>query len=98
MIEIQKHLLEIDGIEKAIVLCNKDEFGQTILGFVSTNGSTSKIGHIENILCAQLPDYMIPQIIIVDEMPLLINGKIDRQSLLMMYNDLNNNCKRFRCL
>lgn len=100
--EIQKHLLEIDGVDKAIVLCNKDEFGKTILAFVSTTGSilspapkSKKIGLIEDILRAKLHDYMVPQIIMVDEMPLLVNGKIDRQSLLMMYSDMNNNGKYF---
>lgn len=97
--EIQKHLLEIDGVEKAIVLCNTDEFGQTILAFVSTTTLVSppskfkKIVQFEDILRANLADYMIPQIIIVDEMPLLVNGKVDRQALLMMYSDLNNNGK-----
>lgn len=100
--EIQKHLLEIDGVDKAIVLCNKDEFGKTILAFVSATGELmspapkfKKIIHIEDILRAKLADYMIPQIVIVDEMPLLVNGKIDRQALLMMYTDLNNNGKCF---
>lgn len=97
--EIQKHLLEIDGIEKAIVLCNKDEFGQTILGFVSPHESMSSIrraketGSIEDILRAKLADYMVPQMIMVDEMPMLVNGKIDRQALLRLYEDTKNNSK-----
>ena len=32
---------------------------------------------------------MIPQIIIIDKFPLLVNGKIDRQTLLAKYKDEN---------
>uniref|UniRef100_A0A6M2DYW7 Putative non-ribosomal peptide synthetase/alpha-aminoadipate reductase n=1 Tax=Xenopsylla cheopis TaxID=163159 RepID=A0A6M2DYW7_XENCH len=34
---------------------------------------------------------MIPQVIVLDFIPLLVNGKIDRQSLLKMYENTNNN-------
>lgn len=34
---------------------------------------------------------MIPQIIILDTIPLLVNGKVDRQSLLKSYENTNNN-------
>lgn len=34
---------------------------------------------------------MIPQVIVIDQIPLLVNGKIDRQSLLKIYESTNNN-------
>lgn len=46
---------------------------------------------IESLLKKKLPDYMSPQVIVVDKIPLLINGKIDRQSLMKMYEESNNN-------
>jgi len=40
---------------------------------------------IEDLLQKMLPPYMAPQIIIVDHIPLLTNGKTDRQKLLKQY-------------
>lgn len=96
--EIQKNLLEIGDVDKAIVLCyHADRMDQTILAFISIERELNckekslKTIQIEDALRNKLIDYMIPQLVIVDEMPLLVNGKIDRQALLRMYEDAINN-------
>lgn len=40
---------------------------------------------IESYLQTMLPPYMIPQVIVIDAIPLLVNGKTDRQALLKQY-------------
>lgn len=40
---------------------------------------------IEDVLQRTLPPYMLPQIVIVDRIPLLTNGKTDQQTLLKQY-------------
>lgn len=83
-------LLFISGF----ILCyHAGEVDQALLGFI-----TLKEGHniasglqIEGALKDKLPHYMIPQVIVLDSFPLLVNGKIDRQSLLKMYENTNNN-------
>lgn len=93
--EIEKNLMEIDGVKKGIVLCyHAGQMDQAILAFASTE-STSHLHEmqIENILRNKLPEYMTPQVMIIDEVPLLVNGKIDRQSLLKSYENTNNNGK-----
>ncbi|GJQ71326.1 hypothetical protein Trydic_g11060 [Trypoxylus dichotomus] len=89
--EIEKAVTSIDGIDKAIVLCYKPgEINQALLAFVSTEIVISE-HHIEDILRKKLTAYMVPQVVILDKIPLLVNGKIDRQSLLKTYDNLNNN-------
>lgn len=65
---------------------------QALLAFVKTNALISE-HQIENILKTKLTSYMIPQVIFVENIPLLVNGKIDRQALLKTYENTNNNGK-----
>lgn len=92
--EIEKNVLSIDGVDKAIVLCyHAGEIDQALLSFVTLtdNATLRQEAQLENALKTKLADYMVPQIIIIDSVPLLVNGKIDRQSLLKMYENTNNN-------
>ncbi|KAG4068312.1 hypothetical protein HA402_007832 [Bradysia odoriphaga] len=92
--EIEKNVLSIDGIDKAIVLCyHAGEIDQALLSFVtlSDDAMTVQEAQLEHALKAKLADYMVPQVIIIDSVPLLVNGKVDRQSLLKMYENTNNN-------
>lgn len=93
--EIEKNLIEIDDVEKGIVLCyHAGQMDQAILAFASIKSSSSLHElQIEKILRDKLPEYMTPQVIILHHIPLLVNGKIDRQTLLKMYENTNNNGK-----
>lgn len=91
--EIEKHFLEIDGVDKGIVLCyHAGKMDQTVLAFAAVKStSTLHEMQIENLLRQKLPEYMTPQVIVIENVPLLVNGKIDRQTLLKMYENANNN-------
>lgn len=92
--EVEKNLLSLAGVDKGIVLCyHAGELDQALLAFITVEqGSHFQTGlQIEGALESRLPYYMIPQVIILDSIPLLVNGKIDRQSLLKMYENTNNN-------
>lgn len=91
--EIEKNLIEIDGVEKGVVLCyHAGQMDQAILAFASIKSLSSLHElQIEKILRDKLPEYMTPQAIILDHIPLLVNGKVDRQTLLKMYENTNNN-------
>jgi surfactin family lipopeptide synthetase A len=90
--EIESTISSIDGVKQAIVLAREDEPGQKkLVAYVVPNylslidGDTQQQNFITNIRqgCSQaLPDYMSPsQIMILTEMPLTPNGKIDRKAL-----------------
>ncbi|KAG5894177.1 hypothetical protein JTB14_001871 [Gonioctena quinquepunctata] len=91
MTEVEKAVNSVDGVEKATVLCYKPgEINQALLAFVQSNNMISE-HDIENALKDKLTSYMVPQVILIENTPLLVNGKIDRQTLLKSYENTNNN-------
>ncbi|CAO1426789.1 unnamed protein product [Diamesa tonsa] len=95
--EVEKNITSLGYVDKGIVLCyHAGEIDQALLAFVilseSDNKYKSKTGmQIENELKDTLASYMIPQVIVLETIPLLVNGKVDRQGLLKMYENTNNN-------
>ncbi|XP_063389390.1 beta-alanyl-bioamine nonribosomal peptide synthetase ebony [Cydia fagiglandana] len=91
--EVERAVAAVTGVEKAVVLCYGLATGNPeILAFVTIEPN-AKLGshHIEAALKNALTSYMIPQVIMIDTIPLLVNGKVDRQALLKMYENTNNN-------
>lgn len=89
--------LLLPAIDKGLVLCYRaGEVDQALVAFVqlrhsdhctgSNDGSDDvSAAQIEAALFTRLADYMRPQVFVVDAIPLLVNGKVDRQSLLQRY-------------
>lgn len=91
--EIEKAVQGIDGVDKGVVLCYKPgELNQAIVAFVTTVASLNEY-EVETALKSKVAAYMVPQVILIDAIPLLVNGKTDRQALLKYYenNSTNNN-------
>lgn len=95
--EVETALGKVPGIAKGVVLCYRPgEAEQEVLGFVLLqNGVSFDTVEIEKILKNSLPNYALPQIIILDLIPLLVNGKVDRQYLLRYYQEQSN--EEFNC-
>lgn len=96
--EIEKNLSALEYVEKGVVLCyHAGEIDQALVAFCvvkdgQLNKYIAKTGiQIENDLKLKLASYMVPQVVVLESIPLLVNGKIDRQSLLKMYENTNNN-------
>lgn len=96
--EIEKNLTALEYVEKGVVLCYRTgEIDQALVAFCVVKGDQlnkyiMKTGmQVENDLKLKLASYMVPQVVVLDTIPLLVNGKIDRQSLLKMYETTNNN-------
>ena len=96
--EIEKNLTSLEYVDKGVVLCYRaGEIDQALVAFCVVKGDQlnkyiMKTGmQIENDLKLKLASYMVPQVVVLDTIPLLVNGKIDRQSLLKMYENTNNN-------
>ncbi|XP_015606701.1 uncharacterized protein LOC107273239 [Cephus cinctus] len=88
--EVEKAVAAAPGVNKAVVLCYKPgELSQALVAFVNVKEDTSISGlQIESFLQNTLPPYMIPQVIVLDSIPLLVNGKTDRQALLRKYETI----------
>ncbi|MEH2114168.1 non-ribosomal peptide synthetase [Nostoc sp.] len=79
--EIESILLQHPSVKEAIVTLYKTENNQSLIAYLT--GITNDVStQLKNHLKSCLPDYMIPaQIIILDELPLTSNGKVDRKAL-----------------
>jgi amino acid adenylation domain-containing protein len=85
--EIESVLLKQDSVKSAAVLLIKgEEAGQhSLFAYVVPKGPCEEknlIPQLRGVLESTLPAYMIPQaFVILDELPLSANGKIDRKAL-----------------
>lgn len=92
--EVEKHVSQLKMVDKAIVLCyHCGQMDQALLAFVKLRDDAPMYTELqlEALLKDKLADYMTPQIVIIEQVPLLVNGKVDRQALLKSYESANNN-------
>ncbi|AZH29547.1 non-ribosomal peptide synthetase [Paenibacillus sp. M-152] len=78
--EIESALLQLDEVRQVVVTDRTDKGGQKYLcAYVA--GAANK-SFLRTELAKQLPSYMVPaHIIVLDQLPLTHNGKIDRHAL-----------------
>ena len=80
---IEGALLELPGVREAVVITVEDaERNQRLVAYLVPQAAGITIDQLRQDLEALLPDYMIPpHFVILDELPLLPNGKVDRKAL-----------------
>jgi len=82
--EIENELLDHPGVREAVVLARTDDGTEKrLVGYLRLRQKEhSIVDKIRDSLRARLPEYMVPTaFVVVDEMPLTRNGKIDRKAL-----------------
>jgi len=78
--EIESKILSIENVRECVVVVKEDKVQQKYLAaYVSVDNI--KVADIKKRLSGELPQYMIPQIILLDNLPLMPNGKVDRERL-----------------
>ena len=85
--EIETALLEREEVGRAVVLVREEAGkGKQLAAFVmSSNGVEPSGKELRGYLQERMPDYMVPaSIAVVMELPLMPNGKVDRQALLAL--------------
>ncbi len=90
--EIETALLERTEVGRAVVLVREEEGrGKQLAAFVvASNGIEPSSKELREFLQGRVPEYMVPaNIAIVPEIPLMPNGKVDRQALLALSKDTN---------
>ena len=87
LLEIEKIINKLDYVEKAIVTTKSDNnVVKKIIAFVKLKDKKSvEVSEIKKYLDTLLPDYMIPLIKIIEDIPLNENGKIDEKKLIYDY-------------
>ena len=84
--EVENNLIELDYVSKsAILVYHAQQLDQALVAFITTNDSEKTPKDVELDLRAKIEEFMIPQIIIIDDFPYLPNDKVDRQALLKMF-------------
>jgi amino acid adenylation domain-containing protein len=80
--EIQSGILEYKGIKNAVVVDKTHENGRKYLCAYIVGEKEVSITGVREYLEELLPDYMVPSyFVMVDEIPLTANGKVDRKAL-----------------
>ncbi|MCW1238452.1 amino acid adenylation domain-containing protein [Bacillus pretiosus] len=79
--EIENRLLEIEGVKEVIVLDKGDNENKYLCAYYVSEKNYN-VNELRERLKQYLPDYMIPSyFVVLSEMPLTTNGKIDRNAL-----------------
>ena len=96
LMEVEKAVREMSEVTKTIVLCYKpgDTQQRIICYYTVQDGVFLPERKLETILETVLPCYMMPKLFKLSTMPLLVNGKTDRQALLKKYEE-SLSCRNF---
>lgn len=80
--EIEAALLKHPSVRKAAALAREDVPGEKrLVGYVETSQKLDA-AELKNLLKQTLPEFMVPAaFVLLEQMPLLPNGKVDRKSL-----------------
>ncbi|WP_145591497.1 non-ribosomal peptide synthetase [Yersinia rochesterensis] len=85
--EVENALVVLPAVSSAVVIAETVGATHRLIGYcvvpdAQLRQSKDLNARLMDQLAASLPDYMVPAILMVlDEMPLTVNGKIDRQAL-----------------
>jgi amino acid adenylation domain-containing protein len=82
--EIEAALLNLDNVKEAVAILREDRSGdkRLVAYIVPFRQPAPTIMTLRNALAENLPDYMVPSaFVVLDTLPLLPNGKLDRQGL-----------------
>ncbi len=85
--EVEARLARHAGVRESAVLVREDEQrGPRLVAYVEvTAGQTVSASQLREYLRRELPEYMIPgQFVMLDQMPLTANGKLDRSALYQL--------------
>ncbi|HLP62580.1 MAG TPA: amino acid adenylation domain-containing protein, partial [Candidatus Deferrimicrobium sp.] len=78
--EIESKILGIENIRECVVVVKEDASRQKYLvAYISVDNV--EISEIKKRIGRDLPQYMIPQLVVLDSLPLMHNGKVDREKL-----------------
>jgi len=76
--DVEHHLLSHQGVQSAAIVCKENDGNKYLSAYVVARGPLTS-SELRRDLLRRLPYYMVPDVIsIVPELPLNLNGKVDR--------------------
>jgi len=83
--EIESQMSAFNGVSAAVVNVRQTDSGNELVGYVVFHQDKDPIAHLSGLkdhLKKILPEYMVPNaIVLLENMPLTTNGKIDKKAL-----------------
>ncbi|HEY5813852.1 MAG TPA: alpha/beta fold hydrolase, partial [Terrimicrobiaceae bacterium] len=80
--EVENVLLRQDGVKEAVAIVREKDGDKQLCAFAVIDSGIT-IEQLRKSLRKELPHYMVPaRLVRLDEMPVTVNGKMDRQRLL----------------
>ncbi|OWY82156.1 hypothetical protein B9C99_08865 [Rhodococcus sp. BUPNP1] len=81
--EIESQLLQAPGVAQAVAMVRDDGLGERLVGYVvARTGETVDAAAVRAHASEFLTGYMVPDVVtVLDELPLTVNGKLDRRAL-----------------
>jgi fengycin family lipopeptide synthetase D/gramicidin S synthase 2/tyrocidine synthetase-2 len=80
--EIESKILSIDTVRECVVVVKTDERGNKYLvAYVVFDHEKMDLLEIKKLLNKELPQHMIPHLMVLESLPLMPNGKVDRERL-----------------
>jgi len=77
--EVQAALAALDGVGQAAVIVREDHPGdKRLVGYVT---GTADPARLRATLAERLPAYMVPAVVVIEALPLTVNGKLDKRAL-----------------
>ncbi|WP_213934190.1 non-ribosomal peptide synthetase [Rhodococcus sp. B50] len=94
--EIESELLRAPGVAQAVALVRDDGLGERLVGYVvPRTGEAVDPAAVRAHASEFLTGYMVPDVVtVLDELPLTVNGKLDRRALPVPRVDID--ADRFR--
>ncbi|MGU3587368.1 amino acid adenylation domain-containing protein, partial [Rhodococcus sp. C26F] len=94
--EIESQLLQAPGVAQAVAMVRDDGLGERLVGYVvARTGETVDPAAVRAHASEFLTGYMVPDVVtVLDELPLTVNGKLDRRALPVPRIDID--ADRFR--
>lgn len=87
--EIETHLLNMDEIEKAVVIVDQSKNNESYLACYYVSKKEISRSLIKKRLQENIPDYMVPSFYMeIEDIVLTKNGKVDRNSLPKISNNV----------
>ncbi|WPO69658.1 non-ribosomal peptide synthetase [Streptomyces sp. KN37] len=81
--EVEAALAGCAGVARAVAVVREDTVGdrRLVAGVLPEDGVVLDLSAVCVELGRRLPDYMVPALVVLDEVPLTPNGKVDRRAL-----------------
>ncbi|CAL8104517.1 unnamed protein product [Orchesella dallaii] len=94
--EIETEISSLDSISKVKVLCYQPgQLDQAIVAYIVPKTTQTTEEHLKQEISKHLREYERPIIKLLEEIPLLVNGKTDKQRLLRMFASEQENLEEF---